>query len=153
MTIADIKTGDDILAKAAPPLAARVVFARYVAFAVIAGILNLSTQAVTEWLLPETALIIAVLAGTAVGFGTKYILDKIWIFADPVRERRDELRKVTLYGLSGVATTLFFWCVEFSAWHLFQTTEAKYLGGALGLAGGNWLKYRLDKKFAFGSRQ
>jgi putative flippase GtrA len=153
MSIAEFKNGAGTFRSPATPLSARAIFVRYIAFAVIAGTLNLSTQAVAEWVLPQLPMVLAVLAGTGVGFATKYILDKIWIFEDPVRAANTELRKITLYGLSGVGTTLFFWGVEFSAWHLLQTTEAKYIGGALGLAGGNWIKYRLDKRFAFGSRQ
>jgi len=125
-----------------------VIFVRYVLFAVIAGVLNLATQELVLRVLPPS-LFLSILAGTAVGFIVKYILDKYWIFKDRFEDRASETRKIALYGAFSVVTTIIFWGMEIGFWHLGQTPEAKYIGGALGLAIGNWVKYRLDKHYVF----
>jgi hypothetical protein len=49
----------------------------------------------------------------------------------------------------GIGTTIFFWGVELSFWQIWHTDGAKYIGGALGLALGNWIKYVLDRQYVF----
>jgi putative flippase GtrA len=141
---------EEIEASRPPALAGHAIFVRYVVFAVIAGVANLATQEAAVRLLPPDApIMLSVLAGTAVGFVVKYLLDKYWIFLDGYDGHIAELRKVALYGVFSVGTTLLFWGVELGFWHIWRTAEAKYAGAVLGLALGNWLKYRLDRAFVF----
>ncbi|WP_181706018.1 GtrA family protein [Chthonobacter rhizosphaerae] len=131
------------------PPAPKVIFLRYVAFAVVAGLANLGTQELAFQALGRSQLIIPILAGTAVGFIVKYALDKRWIFEDQFEGHSAEARKIFVYGLFSVATTALFWGTELAAWTIWRTPEAKYAGAVIGLALGNWIKYRLDKHFVF----
>ncbi len=47
-------------------------------------------------------------------------------------------------------TTAIFWGLELGAYAAFHTQTARYVGGAVGLALGYWLKYQLDKRLVFG---
>jgi putative flippase GtrA len=132
-----------------PPLAAHVIFVRYVVFAVISGLSNLASQEIIIRALPAAPIMPSVLAGTGVGFIVKYLLDKRWVFLDSYDGHAAEFRKVFAYGVFGIATTMVFWGVELSFWRIWQTVEAKYLGAVLGLALGNWIKYLLDRHYVF----
>lgn len=130
-------------------LAAHVIFVRYVLFAVISGLANLASQEIVVRLSPAAPIMISILAGTGIGFFVKYLLEKKWVFLDAYDGHVAELRKLIVYGLFGVGTTLLFWAVEIGFWHMFQTIEGKYIGAAIGLSIGNWIKYLLDKHFVF----
>jgi putative flippase GtrA len=95
---------------------------------------------------------VSVLFGTGVGFVLKYLLDKRWIFFDDYCGHSAELRKFVVYGLFRVGTTLLIWGMELGAWHLWQTTVAKYSGAVVGLSLGNRIKYLLDKHYVFGRK-
>jgi putative flippase GtrA len=82
----------------------------------------------------------------------KYVLDKRWIFYDGYAGGRQELRKVILYGLFSVITTLVFWSFEVAFWTIWRTDAAKYAGAVLGLAIGYAAKYALDRTFVFRDR-
>ena len=128
------------------------IFVRYVLFAVAATLVNLAAQEVTIRLSPIAPLAMSILAGTAAGFGVKYILDKRWNFYDAYTGHRDEARKVTLYALFSVATTLIFWGFEVAFWTIWRTDLAKYTGAVLGLAIGYAAKFVLDQTFVFRER-
>lgn len=130
-------------------LSGHVIVGRYVVFAVIAGLSNLATQEAVARMLPAAPIMVSIAAGTPVGFLVKYLLDKHWVFLDPYDSHITELRKLVLYGIFGVGTTLLFWAVELSFWHIWGTTEAKYIGAAIGLVLGYWTKYVLDNKWVF----
>jgi hypothetical protein len=51
------------------------------------------------------------------GFLVKYLLDKRFVFLDGYDGHVAELRKVRLYGVFSVGTTVLFWAVEFSLWY------------------------------------
>lgn len=140
----------DIAESPEPFLAGHVLFARYVLFAVLSGLANLATQELTLRIGRGLPVAVSIIVGTVVGFLVKYALEKRWIFLDRYDSHYSELRKITVYGVFGVATTLLFWIVELSAWHVWQTTTAKYIGAIVGLSLGNWIKYLLDKRFVFG---
>jgi putative flippase GtrA len=124
---------------------------RYGLFAAIAAIINLITQHfVTS--LTSGNLTWSIGAGTVTGFAAKYVMDKHWIFFDDFEGRVSELRKMILYGLFSVFTTLLFWAAEIGSWLIWHTNIAKYSGAALGLLIGYWLKYRLDRAYTFGPR-
>lgn len=122
---------------------------RYVLFAIVSAAINFLTQEAVVTAMPFLPLALSILAGTATGFAAKYVLDKKWIFFDNSTSNREELRKVSLYGLFSIATTIVFWTFEMSAWTLWQTDAAKYTGGAVGLALGYAAKYALDRRYVF----
>lgn len=122
-------------------------FLLYVVFAGVATVANLAAQEL--FLRMSGSLAVAILAGTAAGFATKYVLDKKWVFSDRYTTHRQELRKVTLYGAFSVATTLVFWLFEVAFWMAWRTDFAKYTGAVLGLAVGYAIKFVLDRTFVF----
>ena len=126
--------------------------ARYSLFALVAGGANLLSQEVVFRFSTVDRLTISILSGTIVGFVLKYILDKQWIFLDAYDGAHRELRKIFLYGFFSVLMTLLFWSFEIAFWKVGGTEFAKYLGGALGLAIGNFAKYLLDRTFTFAPR-
>ena len=125
---------------------------RYVLFAIVATVANLLTQEIVFRLSPVAPLAMAILAGTVAGFAVKYVLDKVWIFDDGYTDARDEARKLSLYGLFSVFTTLIFWAFEVAFWTLFGTTAAKYTGAVIGLAIGYAIKFMLDRAYTFRER-
>ena len=129
------------------------ILLRYVLFAIISTAANLLTQEIVFQLAPVMKLALSILAGTAVGFGVKYILDKRWIFYDAYTTHTDEARKVVLYGAFSVVTTAIFWGVEVTFWTIWETRTAKYTGAVLGLAIGYAAKYWLDRAFVFRERR
>jgi putative flippase GtrA len=132
-----------------PSPSAHVIFIRYVLFAVVSGLSNLATQEVVIRALPIAPIMVSVISGTGVGFFVKYLLDKRWVFLDVYDGHATEIRKICIYGVFGVATTLLFWGIELGCWSAFRTIEAKYFGAAIGLTLGNWIKYLLDKHYVF----
>jgi putative flippase GtrA len=132
-----------------PSLATHVIFLRYVLFAVVSSLTNLASQEMVIRLVPLAPLMVSVLTGTGIGFLAKYALEKRWIFLDSYDGHTDEIRKIFVYGVFGIATTFLFWGIELGAWRVWQTTGAKYAGAAIGLLLGNWLKYTLDRRYVF----
>lgn len=86
--------------------------------------------------------------GTFIGLVVKYYLDKNYIFHFKNTGVKKEIKTMFLYFLMGIFTTTIFWWFEWyfeSKWGI----QARYLGGALGLTIGYFVKYRLDKRFVF----
>ena len=124
----------------------------YTAFALFSTALNLGTQqTVVVALANRTSAVLpaSILCGTAVGFVSKYVLDKYFIFFDQSETVVDETRKVALYGAFSVLTTAIFWGSEVGAFYAFGTASAKYAGAILGLAAGYVLKFKLDQAYTF----
>lgn len=132
--------------------------ALYALFGAAATGTNLATQAIVRTLLPaETGspgpvYWVALCAGTGTGLVAKYLLDKRWIFEDRTVGLAVHTRKFSLYTLMGLATTAIFWGMQTGFFLLWRTEAALYLGGALGLAIGYVLKYRLDRRYVFDAR-
>ena len=122
----------------------------YAIFAAISIAVNIGTQVI--FMMAYTgrgAIALSIVAGTATGLVTKYVLDKHWIFAHVTRDRNHEARTFALYAAMGLLTTLVFWGAEY-VFHLwFKTDAMRYLGGILGLVAGYLMKYRLDRKYVF----
>ena len=111
---------------------------------------NIGTQAVSMWAYSgEYAVALSVLAGTAMGFPIKYVFEKKYVFGFKADNLGHDTRLFTLYGCMGVFTTAIFWGVEFAFHHIFGTNDMRYLGGAIGLTLGSYIKYHLDKRFVF----
>jgi putative flippase GtrA len=128
-------------------------FARYVVFAIIATLANLAAQEIVIRLSPVSPLTLSILAGTAAGFILKYLMDKKWVFDDGYSGHRQELQKITLYGVFSVFTTLVFWSFEVTFWIIWRTDFAKYTGAVIGLAIGYAAKFALDRAFVFRERR
>lgn len=124
---------------------------RYVAFAIVATLTNLLLQEATIRAYPLAPLLVSIAIGTVGGFSIKYVLDKHWIFFDPVEASYQEVRKITVYGLFSVLTTAVFWAFEAAFWYIWGTPFAKYSGAVLGLSIGYAAKFALDSRYTFRS--
>ena len=123
---------------------------RYSLFAVVSIIVNITTQDLLIRIYSsEFAVVLSVLAGTATGLVSKFLLDKHYIFYFRSKNLTHDMRLFTAYTATGIGTTLLFWACEFSFEFLFGSRLARYSGAVLGLTLGYLLKYRLDKKLVF----
>lgn len=133
--------------------AARIA-AVYALVSVLATIANIGTQALSMWIYSGAyAVALSVLVGTGMGFPIKYVLEKKYVFAFKADNLGHDTRLFILYGFMGVFTTAIFWGIEFAFHHLFGTDGMRYLGGAIGLTVGSFIKYHLDKRFVFKREQ
>lgn len=129
--------------------------ALYALFAALATLGNLGAQALVHAALPPgpgdagLAYWFALGFGTGVGLVVKYVLDKRWIFDDRSTGLAAHGRRFSLYTLMGVATTVIFWGTQTAFFVATDSRAMLYLGGALGLAIGYVVKYRLDRRFVF----
>ena len=129
--------------------AARIalVYALVSAFATIA---NIGTQALSMWIYSGAyAVALSVLVGTGMGFPIKYVLEKKYVFDFKADNLGHDTRLFIFYGFMGLFTTAVFWGIEFAFHHLFGTDAMRYLGGAIGLGIGSYIKYHLDKRYVF----
>lgn len=126
----------------------------YTAFAALATAANLLTQALALLIYHgPAALLLSIAAGTGIGLILKYVLDKRYIFHFFPRNAAHDGQTFVLYTVTGIVTTAIFWGAELSAYHVFGTQQAKYLGAVAGLAIGYVVKYRLDKRHVFHTEQ
>jgi putative flippase GtrA len=122
----------------------------YVAFAVVATVVNLATQRIVLGMGPDAALLMpAIAAGTLAGLVVKYWLDKRYIFADFSTGFAAHGRRFGLYSLMGLVTTAIFWGTEAAFWAIWGTHAMRETGAILGLSVGYWVKYRLDRAYVF----
>jgi putative flippase GtrA len=134
-------------------IAARIALV-YAMVSAIATIANLGTQALAIWLYKGSYSVeLSVLAGTAMGFPIKYVLEKKYVFEFKAISLGHDTRLFILYGLMGVFTTIIFWGIEFLFQFIYGTDAMRYLGGAIGLTIGSYIKYHLDKRFVFKGEQ
>ncbi len=130
-------------------VAARIALI-YTLVSALATVANIATQAlVVAGYDGAYAIQFSVLLGTATGFPIKYVLEKKYVFEFQADNLAHDTRLFILYGFMGVFTTLIFWGVEWAFQVIFQTDAMRYLGGAIGLAVGSFIKYHLDKRFVF----
>ena len=123
---------------------------KYILFAVLATLLNLSAQETAVRTYDGSfATYLAMAFGTLTGLVSKYLLDKKYIFQLITTSHREDLRKFTLYGLTGVATTAIFWSFELGFDTLIGGKIARYTGAIIGLSIGYGVKYQLDKRYVF----
>ena len=126
----------------------------YTVFALLATIANIGSQDISLRLYNGLYSVIAsVIVGTAVGLVVKYLLDKKYIFQYQPKNALHDTQTFTLYTIMGIATTAIFWSFEFGFDYLFQSKELRYTGGIIGLAIGYYMKYQLDKRFVFVTRE
>jgi putative flippase GtrA len=130
-------------------MAARIalVYAFVSAFATVA---NIATQAVSMCFYSGAyAVELSVLVGTAMGSPIKYVLEKKYVFDFKADDLVHDTRLFILYGLMGLLTTAIFWGIEFAFQYIYGINAMRYLGGAIGLTLGSFIKYNLDKRFVF----
>lgn len=129
--------------------AARIALV-YALVSALATVANIGTQALAIWVYSGAhAVPLSVLAGTAMGFPMKYVLEKKHVFDFKADNLTHDTQLFVLYGVMGVFTTAIFWGIEYAFHALFGTDGMRYLGGAIGLTLGSFIKYHLDKRFVF----
>ena len=123
---------------------------RYIFFAVLSTILNLSFQYLSFFAYDGfLAIYLAMFLGTLSGLILKYILDKKYIFFHTPKSKKDDTKKFLLYSLMGLFTTFIFWGFEIWFDYMIDAQSAKFIGAIVGLSIGYVVKYFLDKKFVF----
>lgn len=129
------------------------IAALYTLFAAIATAANLLSQflCIRMYSGPR-AIEVSILVGTAVGLPLKYALEKRYIFRFSTTDLAHDSRLFLLYSAMGLATTCVFWGTEYLFHLVFVTELMRYVGGAIGLTVGYYIKYRLDKRFVFVNR-
>jgi putative flippase GtrA len=127
----------------------------YGVFAGLCTLLNLGTQKLADTCLgaasmpQEYRVVLGMLAGTAVGLVTKFILDKLVVFRHHSGSTPALMGKFALYALFGAVTTAIFWGTELLFVRLWDAEVSRYVGGAIGLTAGYTVKFLLDRRFVF----
>ncbi len=125
----------------------------YALFAAIATAANIGCQVLVIALyFGPYAVPLSIFVGTAAGLSIKYVLDKRHIFSFKADNLIHDRSMFMLYSVMGVATTALFWGIEYAFHLVFGTDAMRYLGGVIGLTLGYFIKYQLDKRFVFVSR-
>ncbi len=123
---------------------------KYGFFAIIAIAVNIGAQNIVLMVYnKEYSLYLAMVVGVFFGLVAKYILDKKYIFYYKVQNYADNMQKFILYSFFGGITTCIFFGFELLFNSLFGFGGAKFIGAAVGLSIGYFIKYHLDKKFVF----
>ena len=131
-----------------------IFFLRYSLCALIATTVNVGIQFVSLSVYHgASSLYVAMLLGTIAGLGMKYILDKIFIFNYQAKNFSEDGKKFIIYSLLGLVTTILFWSVEIAFDTVFESPVAKYVGAVLGLCVGYVIKYFLDRRYVFTSKE
>jgi hypothetical protein len=126
----------------------------YTIFALLATLANICSQDISLRLYGGLySVVLSVLVGTAIGLGVKYVLDKKYIFQFRAKNAAHDSRTFALYTVMGLITTAIFWGFEFGFDYYFQSKELRFTGGVMGLAIGYYIKYRLDKRYVFVTRE
>jgi len=127
-----------------------VIAWRYSLIALLATAANLLVQmGWVTWGVGPQVVVVSVLLGTAAGLPLKYVAEKRWIFAFRARNLKHDGGLFVLYSALGAFTTLIFWGIEALFHWWFQSHTMRYVGGALGLTLGYFIKYQLDKRYVF----
>lgn len=123
----------------------------YFIFAIISIILNISIQELFFIFIGRESqvLAIAMVIATIVSFVFKYFMDKFYVFNSKSETKKEEVKKVFLYGFFSVFTTLIYMVVEFAFHISFSFQHKEELGAMLGLTIGYIVKYIIDKKITF----
>ena len=125
----------------------------YTLFAVFSIVINIGSQMLSIWAYRGTYSVeVSILVGTAAGLPLRYFLEKRYIFNFITHNLAHDGRLFVFYSAMGLITTLIFWGTEY-AFHLIYDAEyMRYVGGVIGLTVGFYVKYQLDKKYVFVSR-
>ncbi len=122
----------------------------YIVFASLSTAINIGSQMLSMGIYKGLyAVEISILVGTAAGFPLRYLLEKRYIFSFKSSDIRHDGQLFVLYSFMGVLTTAIFWLTEYAFHLLFAEDFMRYVGGVIGLGIGFYVKYRLDKKYVF----
>jgi putative flippase GtrA len=125
----------------------------YTLFAVLSTVINIGSQMLSIWAFKGPYSVeISILVGTAAGLPLRYFLEKRYIFNFKSQNLRHDGKLFVFYSAMGVITTLMFWGTEYAFHLIYDTDSMRYVGGVIGLAVGFYIKYQLDKKYVFVSR-
>jgi hypothetical protein len=125
----------------------------YTLFAVLSTVINIGSQMLSIWAFKGPYSVeISILVGTAAGLPLRYFLEKRYIFNFKSQNLKHDGKLFVFYSAMGVITTLMFWGTEYAFHLIYDTDFMRYVGGVIGLAVGFYVKYRLDKKYVFVSR-
>jgi len=122
----------------------------YMLFAVLSTTINIGSQMLSIWIYKGPLFVeVSILVGTAMGLPLRYFLEKRYIFNFTSKNLVHDGKLFVLYSAMGVITTLIFWGTEYAFHLIYDTDFMRYLGGAIGLSLGFYVKYQLDKKYVF----
>ncbi|MDA9891783.1 GtrA family protein [Planktomarina temperata] len=122
----------------------------YTLFAVVSTAINIGSQMVSIWIYKGPFSVeISILVGTVMGLPLRYFLEKRYIFNFTSKNLVHDGKLFIFYSAMGVITTLIFWGTEYAFHLIYDTDVMRYLGGAVGLSIGFYVKYQLDKKYVF----
>ena len=125
----------------------------YTLFSVLSTVINIGSQmlSILAYKGPYSVEI-SILVGTAAGLPLRYFLEKRYIFKFKSQNLKHDGKLFVFYSAMGVITTLIFWGTEYAFHLIYETDFMRYVGGVIGLAVGFYIKYQLDKKYVFVSR-
>jgi putative flippase GtrA len=122
----------------------------YIVFASLSTAINIGSQMLSMGIYKGLYSVeISILVGTATGLPLRYLLEKRYIFSFKSSDIRHDGQLFVLYSSMGVLTTAIFWLTEYAFHLLFAEDFMRYVGGVIGLGIGFYVKYRLDKKYVF----
>ena len=125
----------------------------YTLFAVLSTVINIGSQMLSIWAFKGPYTVeISILVGTAAGLPLRYFLEKRYIFNFKSQNLKHDGKLFVFYSAMGIITTLMFWGIEYAFYIIYDTDFMRYVGGVIGLAVGFYVKYQLDKKYVFVSR-
>lgn len=125
----------------------------YTLFAVLSTVINIGSQMLSIWAFKGPYSVeISILVGTAAGLPLRYFLEKRYIFNFKSQNLKHDGKLFVFYSAMGIITTLMFWGIEYAFYIIYDTDFMRYVGGVIGLAVGFYVKYQLDKKYVFVSR-
>ena len=125
----------------------------YTLFAVFSIVINIGSQMLSIWAYRGTYSVeVSILVGTAAGLPLRYFLEKRYIFNFITHNLAHDGRLFVFYSAMGVITTLIFWGTEYTFHLIYDAEYMRYVGGVIGLTVGFYVKYQLDKKYVFVSR-
>ena len=126
----------------------------YSFFAIVAIATNVLSQEITLLLYSGPyELALAILMGTAVGLVVKFLLDRKYIFQADSKPLSKDATQFIAYATTGVLTTILFWGSEIAFDYFFASKQARYVGAVLGLSCGYYVKYQLDKRYVFTTKE
>ena len=122
----------------------------YIVFASLSTAINIGSQMLSMGIYKGLYSVeISILVGTTTGLPLRYLLEKRYIFSFKSSDIRHDGQLFVLYSSMGVLTTAIFWLTEYAFHLLFAEDFMRYVGGVIGLGIGFYVKYRLDKKYVF----
>ena len=119
----------------------------YFLFAAIATAINLLVQNTLSYF--AISIYVQILFGTTAGLLGKFLLDKKYIFKN---SKINLAGSFLLYSFFGALLTPLWWGIELAFVFYFGTLLAQNIGALIGLTICYYLKYLLDKKYVFVSK-